>query len=110
MNEEKWIVIKQFYLDNFNIPGDLVDLLADSNILTMCVSGSSNESISKLLDIDIESVKQIIKSVFEFDGWEKDLDINPLSTNTRPEDLDDNILRMLGIYDKIMERLDRWWV
>ena len=78
MKKDGWEVIKRFYMDSFGIPGDLVDLLADSDILTMCASGSSNDSISKMFDIDELDVKAVISAIFKFDGWTYDLEINPL--------------------------------
>ena len=77
MNEEKWKEIKQFYLDNFNISGDTVDLFADNDILLMCAAGASNESISIMLDVDCDSVSLSIKHAFDFDGWDRDLEISP---------------------------------
>ena len=77
MNEEKWKEIKQFYLDNFNISGDTVDLLADNDILLMSAAGASNVSISSLLNVDLESVNRSIKHAFDFDGWPEDLEISP---------------------------------
>jgi len=112
MNEEKWKVIKQFYLDNFDIPGDLVDLLSDNDILTMCVSGSSNSSISRILDIDEDSVKNVIVAIFGFDGWVADLSFNPLRVaNTKGEYLANNSMtEMIRIYESIQTRLENEWL
>ena len=78
MSNPNWNDIRQFYLDNFGIAVDLVDLLADSDILTMCASGSSNESIAISTDIGINDVKKVLLSIYNFSGWSVDLDINPL--------------------------------
>jgi hypothetical protein len=107
MNEERWKVIRQFYMDTFGISPDLVDLLADKDILTMCVSGASNRSISTALDIEEEDVKKVIQAIFDFNGWEKDLSINPLILN---DVLDKGILEMIATYNKISERIDKEWI
>lgn len=77
MNKDNWEAVKKFYVETFNVTDDLVDLVADSEILHMCATGASNLSISNTLDIDIEIVKTVISSVYDFDGWATDLEINP---------------------------------
>lgn len=80
MNEEnQWKTIKEFYYINFSIAPELVDLMASNDILIMCVSGASNNSISVILDVDMESVHEVVESVLGFDGWADDLLINPFS-------------------------------
>ena len=79
MDKDKWNEIKQFYVDSFGISPELVDLLADNDIITMCVSGSSNATISKNLDIEVESVNTVILTILDFTGWKYDMSINPLS-------------------------------
>ena len=77
MNEAKWEVVRQFYMDSFGIAPELVDLMASNEILLMCVSGSSNESISKILNIDVDAVTEILDVVLSFPGWNKDLEFSP---------------------------------
>lgn len=71
-------ILKQIYKEKFNIDEVLVDLMADRDILHLTASGSSNISISKFLDIDIEDIKSVNKDFYGFDGWETDLDLNPI--------------------------------
>ena len=138
MKEEKWNEIKQFYLDSFGISPDLVDLLADNDILVMCASGSSNKSISAHLDIDIRSIKEIIQSVYSFPGWEEDIEFNPLQIFNELLDSGDYLFgdfkssvtdqidnfglepirtgglrimfRVCKLYESISERLEKEWV
>ena len=77
MNELRWNAVRQFYMESFGISPDLVDLMASNEILLMCVSGSSNCSISRILNIDEESINEIISTIFDFDGWEEDLEFSP---------------------------------
>ena len=77
MNEVKWETVRQFYMESFGIAPELVDLMASNEILLMCVSGSSNESISRILNVDKESVAEILDVILTFPGWEKDLDFSP---------------------------------
>ena len=79
MNEKRWQVVRQFYMESFGIAPELVDLMASNEILLMCVSGSSNKSISSILNIDIEAVSEILDSILSFKGWEKDLEYSPYS-------------------------------
>ena len=71
-------MVKKFYLDNFGIKPDLVELLADNDILTMCASGSSNKSISDMFDIEESDIEEVLLAIFSFAGWKDDLEINPL--------------------------------
>lgn len=130
MNENKWEDIKQFYMDNFSIPGDIVDLLADRDILTMCAAGASNESISTTLNVDKDSIGLVIKAIFDFDGWDSDLEINPqfifnsLRDNgkhlfkdfkaaclpIKDEIAVGNMYRLCKRYERICNLIDRKWV
>jgi len=137
MKEEKWNEIKQFYMNSFGISPELVDLLADNDILVMCVSGSSNATISRNLDIEIESINTIILTILDFTGWKYDMGINPLSiyndlafvnnkggyplfkefdaviTKKDPsigEKDRKTMFRVCKLYDSISSRLDKEWV
>jgi hypothetical protein len=134
MNEERWNAVRKFYMDNFNITPELVDLMASNDVLLMCVSGSSNSSISKILDIDEATVAEIIHTVFNFSGWGSDIELNPY--NLYKDDssyisfvgsvvdlnLEFNLNPALGIeqintmyfncliYSEIEDKLDKEWV
>jgi hypothetical protein len=137
MNEEKWNDVKQFYVNSFGISPELVDLLADNDILTLCVSGSSNATISTNLDIDVECVNEIILNILDFTGWKYDLDINPLNVYNDLAFIDNKggyplykefdaiiikkdpsivdkdrktMFRLCKLYDSISSRLDKEWV
>ena len=77
MNEERWNLVRQFYMDSFGVSPELVDLMASNEILLMCVSGASNSSISRILNIDMEDVQDIISTILNFKGWEDDLEFCP---------------------------------
>lgn len=72
-------LLKQLYKEKFNIDEVLVELMADRDILHLTASGSSIYSISRFLDIDIKEIKKVNKSFYGFEGWEKDLDLNPFN-------------------------------
>lgn len=78
MNEKRWNLVRQFYMDSFGISPELVDLMASNDILLMSVSGSANKSISTILNIDEDAIKEILSTILSFDGWTKDLEFNPL--------------------------------
>ena len=88
---ELWDNVKGFYKEKFDIEPEIVELFCDFSVLLLCASGSGNLSIANILDMDLDEVKLIIHSYLEFDGWEKDLEYNPLKLYK------DNIL---FIYDK----------
>jgi hypothetical protein len=128
MNEERWNAVREFYMSSFGISPELVDLMASNEILLMCVSGSSNTSISKLLNIDEEAVSEIVSTIFDFPGFSTDLEFSPYSIYKE----DNSFISFAGsiveieedtgiekielmynnckIYSEIEERLDSDWV
>lgn len=130
MNDKRWNIVRQFYMDSFGIAPELVDLMASNEILLMCVSGSSNESISRILNIDEDDIEEIISLIFDFKGWEKDLNFNPYriyredpdyiafvgsivdSRGTEDGDIDtiNTMFFNCQIYSEIEEKLDLNWV
>ena len=72
-----WNDVKDFYKDKFGIDGWVVELYANLDILLLCASGASNESISKFTDIPEEEVRKVIRNTFGFEGWVEDLPLNP---------------------------------
>lgn len=70
--------IKNLYKEHFNIDGDLVDLLADYEIMYYCVTGLSNKDISEILDIEEKAIKDVLINRFNFYGWRTNLDYNPI--------------------------------
>ena len=79
---DTWSTVKEFYNESFGFPEGLVELVAVSDVLLMCVSGSSNETIAKFFDMSIEEIELIIKEYLNFNGWRIDLDFNPYSIYT----------------------------
>ncbi len=78
MNETlDWECIKEFYQKEFGIEGWVVELYANMDILSLCASGASNETIEKFLEIPLEEIKKVLLETFEFEGWQKDLPMNP---------------------------------
>jgi hypothetical protein len=125
--------IKEFYLERFNIPGELVDILSVSDILLMSVSGACNESIADTLEVDVDFVKEVLTTMYDFEGWNTDLTVNPYRiysglrvgvdlnleefsriVGERDETLDENNLRrlfsMCDIYNKLENRIDSEWI
>lgn len=77
MNNPCWETVKEFYKEKFGITEWVLEMYANIDILTLCVSGASNKSIESLTEIPREDVKQVIQDVFGFAGWGEDIPINP---------------------------------
>lgn len=128
-----WEDVKRFYVKEFGIDPKLVDLVAMSDVLLLSVSGSSNNSISRFLNIDLEAIKEILDTVLDFSGWEIDLEFNPYSIYVNlinNEQLESSIFlreingidtfqtisqvsqmyRICSIYYTIERRIDQEWV
>lgn len=78
--DSSWKRVQDFYKNAFDLGNYIVDLMADYNIVLLCVSGSSNDSISKALDLDIDDIRNTIKNRLSFDGWETNLKFSPYYT------------------------------
>jgi hypothetical protein len=70
--------VAKFYKDNFDVPPEVFLLMSIRVTLLLCASGLSNETISTFFSIDKHFVDETVKHMYKFDGWEKDLDYNPL--------------------------------
>lgn len=133
MNDTRWNLVREFYSKNFDIPEDLVDLVASNDIILMCVSGSGNSSISRILDVDEDSIRDVLSTVLDFEGWDTDLPLNPfvifndlvdhgktlfqyfkhdveyMCGTILSEDDIKTMFRICRIYSKIELLLDREW-
>jgi hypothetical protein len=77
MNTGGWEVIKDFYQREFGIDGWVVEMYANLDILALSVAGASVDTISTFLELPIAEAVKVNCDVFGFDGWRKDLPINP---------------------------------
>ena len=77
MTNADWEVIKEFYKTEFGIDGWVVEVYANLDILSLCVSGASNDSIVTFLELPIAEVVKVLGEVLDFDGWRSDLSLNP---------------------------------
>ncbi len=77
VNNLGWEVIKEFYQKEFGIEGWVVEMYANMDILILCASGASNETIEKFLELPVEDVSRVIRDAYDFEGWACDLPINP---------------------------------
>lgn len=105
MNLNNWKDVIEFYKEHLGIPAHIVEFLASYDILHLCCTGISNETISEILDIDLDEIKNVVKEKLNFIGWYRDLDINPLfvynSTNGNQELYTASVMAVQGAMDKI---------
>lgn len=72
-----WETVKEFYKEKFGIDGWVVEMYANMDILSLCVSGASNDSIIEFLELPANEVLKVLQDTFEFEGWKTDLPFNP---------------------------------
>jgi hypothetical protein len=94
MSNVSWEVVKEFYKSKFGMKDWVVEMIANLDILSLCVSGASNDSIVKFLDIELNEVIQVLYDTFEFSGWRIDLPINPY--------------RIWGMYDGVKSSVEHF--
>lgn len=78
MNDQLWTAVLDLYENKLGVPNKIVEDLSCYDMLYLCCTGLSNNTISETLDIDINVVGDVLKRMLNFSGWYKDLDINPL--------------------------------
>lgn len=105
MNEQLWKEVLDIYENSFGIPNRVVESLASYDILYLCCTGLSNETISTTLDIDINTVSEVLKEKLNFIGWYKDLDISPLYVYNSVNGVKDlyiaSVMTVKGLIDKV---------
>lgn len=94
--------LHNFYIDKLNFTEEEFELLCNISILNLCAEGLSNNSIVRRTNIVGDSVVETIKKYFYFDGWEKDLDLNPLKVYNSSEDLDEYVYN-ISMVSPLME-------
>ena len=77
MENEQWPEIREYLSESGNIPEIVVDYLAVSNILQMCVRGLSNCKIAYFNHIDEDIIESALFRFLGFKGWDFDLDLDP---------------------------------
>jgi ribosomal silencing factor RsfS len=90
-----WEVIQKVYEEKFGTPPKILDYIATQQILKLCCTGLSNKKIAEYLEIDIEDVENTLFEFLNFEGWENDLDINPLHIFEKVKNLDNFIIFMV---------------
>jgi len=72
-----WELIRQLLGVKLGIPEKILDYIAVRDILVLCTSGGSNETICRFLKLGDTYVSNVIHEYLDFDGWVSDLDYNP---------------------------------
>jgi hypothetical protein len=113
-----WDVIKLFYKQNFNIPERVIDYISVKPILIKSLSGYSNHRIALSLNEDIEYIVNILYEFLKFDGWDEDLEFNPIATfnkikgnleNYRQEVLQNSSITNIRLIDKTFYLCERYY-
>lgn len=82
MMNKKWRLIRVLNEELLNIPPQVSDYLAVESVLRSSATGMSVESISKVEELPVKIIKQILMEFYKV-AWTQDLDINTLLVFTR---------------------------
>lgn len=74
-----WEIIKLHYKYQFNISPDIVDYISVRPLLIKCLSGYSNYRIAFYTKESIKYISDILFKFLDFNGWNMDLDFNPIA-------------------------------
>lgn len=110
MENNLWEDVKSFYKTTFNIDAELVDIMANRDVLLMFVSGFSTQTISASLNMDEADVNDAIYKYLGTVGWDKDLSISPIRMYRDGEHLPDDMKEACKIYEMLEEALDEKWI
>jgi len=75
--ENDYDKIKKFYVDKLNFSEELVEYLANEELILTCVEGRSNSYLSNKYNASVENIVEMLQKYLGFNGWERDLDFNP---------------------------------
>jgi hypothetical protein len=108
MRNDTWKYIVRHYKDNFNVDEDTLNLIADFDVLSLCVKGIGNRDIAKVLSISEEEVIRIIVSYYQFLGFPVTLEYNIYQLYK--ENLLHNVelMEICSIYDGLKERVEKY--
>jgi len=77
--QETWEQVRKYYKEKFGIEPELVDIMADYDIIKLCASGASNKNIAETLNLPGETtVSSTIDGRIGFIGFSADLLFSPL--------------------------------
>lgn len=77
--ETIWDYIKYVYRENWGVPGYVIEFFACESILSRCACGQSNYRIALGVKENMQYVRSVINHYYGFDGWNTDIDFNPLA-------------------------------
>jgi hypothetical protein len=80
-----WDIIKKFYKEELGIPDYIVECISLLDVIKRCISGYSNYRISQFKGSSINYIKEALSNTIAFEGWDQDLDFNPLALYNRSE-------------------------
>lgn len=78
-----WNAIKLIYREKFLIPDKVIDYIAVRPILIKSLSGYGNERIARSMGESILYIRSVLMEFLNFDGWNFDLDYNPIAFYNR---------------------------
>lgn len=78
MVKSSWDEVLSYYKEHFGLGEDVVELMADYDIIMLSSTGASNVTISKVLDVDLAVIPRVLSNLCEgFGGWSIQLSTNP---------------------------------
>lgn len=66
-----WEDFKSYFEDRFKISGQVLDNIAVYDVLLMFLSGLSNTDIADSVELDIQTISDILMDYFGFAGWDE---------------------------------------
>lgn len=100
---ELWEQFKKYYMNLHKVSERIVDLIAVIDIIRLCAKGLSNKSISKFLDMDEEYIRSVLIEFIDFEGFDKNLDMDILDVFQRSSSIEEFSQRISEITPLISE-------
>ncbi len=94
------------YFRDRGISYDVIDLIFNYELIRLIACGLSNKSIADSFDIPVETVWQICRRFYNgFDGWEEDLNYNPLYLDGKLTKEVQEIVNNFKVHKAILEEV-----
>jgi hypothetical protein len=102
-----WETVKEFYKEHFGLEGWVVEMYANMDILSLCVSGASNESITKFLEIPMPDIMKVLQDTFSFQGWTVDLSFSPYRMFTAYKGIISSVEHFISFTEEVALELSK---
>lgn len=110
MDEDLLYEAKKFYKERFNIDPEIVEYVANLDVLLLCVSGYSNQEIADATGLTVNDVILILVRNFGHSGFNVNLGISPILLYRNGTELPNDLYELCKRYGEIESLINEKWI